>query len=323
MRCLVTGVAGFIGSHLAERLLVEGHEVWGIDNFANYYPRSIKESNLAVARSWDSFRLISKDILAGDLLPWLDGMDWVFHLAARPGVRNSWGHEFASYVQDNVLTTQRLLDALARVRHVRRFVYASSSSVYGEVRHVPLMERLQPHPHSPYGMTKLAAEHLCALYQRNLGLPTVSLRYFTVYGPRQRPDMAFQRFCLAALTREPLHIFGDGTQRRDFTFVDDIVEATLRAATCEAANGEILNIGSGVQTSLREVLTLLEEISETSLDVRYEPAHPGDVTETLAEISRARQLLNYTPQIPLRVGLARQFAEMVDLHIRAGGSLVA
>lgn len=323
MRCLVTGVAGFIGSHLAERLLVEGHEVWGIDNFATYYPRAIKERNLAIARSWHNFTLLPKDILTDDLLPWLDGMDWVFHLAARAGVRPSWGHEFVSYVQDNVLATQRLLDALARVRCVRRFVYASSSSVYGEVRQVPLTEQLQPRPHSPYGMTKLAAEHLCALYQRNLGLPVVTLRYFTVYGPRQRPDMALQRFCQAALTREPLSIFGDGTQRRDFTFVDDIVEATIRAATCATASGEVLNIGSGVQTSLREVLALLEEVSESRLTIRYEPAHPGDVTETLADISRARQILGYTPQIPLRVGLTRQFAEIVDLHIRAGGSLVA
>lgn len=322
MRCLVTGVAGFVGSHLAERLLVEGHEVWGIDNFANYYPRELKERNLAVARSWNRFTLITKDLLSGDLAPDLDGMDWVFHLAARAGVRSSWGHAFTGYVQDNVLATQRLLDTLTRLHCVQRFVYASSSSVYGEAWHQPLNESLQPQPHSPYGLTKLASEHLCALYHRNLGLPTVSLRYFTVYGPRQRPDMAIQRFCQAALTGEPLHIFGDGTRSRDFTFVDDIIEGTLLAAMTERANGEVLNIGSGTSTTLREVLALLEEVSETRLHVRYEPEHPGDVSETLADISRARQILGYMPHVPLRVGLARQFAELVDIHVRAGGSLV-
>ncbi|HXR66023.1 MAG TPA: NAD-dependent epimerase/dehydratase family protein [Ktedonobacteraceae bacterium] len=322
MRCLVTGVAGFIGSHLAERLLMGGHEVWGIDNFANYYPRSLKEHNLAVARSWNSFTLIEKDLLERDLSPLLDGVDWVFHLAAQAGVRASWGNNFASYVHNNVLATQRLLETVARLPCVRRFVYASSSSVYGETEHLALMETLKPQPYSPYGMTKLAAEHLCTLYQRNFGLPTVALRYFTVYGPRQRPDMALQRFCQAALAHEPLHVFGDGTQRRDFTFIDDIVEANLLAATTDAAIGEVLNIGSGSQATLREVLALLEEVSETRLAICYEPGQRGDVTDTLADISRARQVLGYTPQIPLRVGLARQFADLVDLHVRSGGSLV-
>jgi nucleoside-diphosphate-sugar epimerase len=190
------------------------------------------------------------------------------------------------------------------------------------VGHLPLTEKLRPQPHSPYGVTKLAAEHLCALYQRNLGLPSVSLRYFTAYGPRQRPDMALQRFCQAALAHEPLHVFGNGTQSRDFTFVDDIVEANLLAATNDAAIGEVMNIGSGTQTALYEMLALLEEVSETRLTICYEPKQRGDVTETQADISQARQVLGYIPQVPLRVGLARQFAELVDLHVRAGGSLV-
>lgn len=322
MRCLITGVAGFIGSHLAERLLIEGHEVWGVDCFADCYPRALKEHNLAVARSWDTFTLIEQDLLEGDLTSLLDGMEWVFHLAAQAGVRTSWGHGFTHYVNNNVLATQRLLETLTRLRCAQRFVYASSSSVYGEAGHLPLTEKMRPQPHSPYGVTKLAAEHLCALYQRNFGLPTVSLRYFTVYGPRQRPDMALQRFCQAALAHEPLHVFGDGAQSRDFTFVSDIVEANLLAATADDAPGQVLNIGCGTRIALREVLSLLEEVSETRLTIRYESEQRGDVTETLADISRARQVLGYTPQIPLRVGLARQFAEMVDLHVRAGGSLV-
>ena len=322
MRCLITGVAGFIGSHLAERLLAEGHEVWGVDNFTDYYPRALKEGNLAVARSWDSFRLIEGNLLERPLLPLLDGMDWVFHLAAQAGTRASWGQDFDCYVNNNVLATQRLLEALARLQCVRRFVYASSSSVYGEAGHLPLTEKTRPQPYSPYGMTKLAAEHLCALYQRNFGLPVVALRYFTVYGPRQRPDMALQRFCQAALEHEPLYVFGNGTQSRDFTFVDDIVEANVLAATTDAAIGEVMNIGSGTRTALYEVLALLEEVSETHLNLCYEPKQRGDVTETLADITRARQVLGYIPQIPLRVGLARQFAELVDLHVRAGGSLV-
>ncbi|HEX7737309.1 MAG TPA: GDP-mannose 4,6-dehydratase [Ktedonobacteraceae bacterium] len=323
MRCLITGVAGFIGSHLAERLLAAGHEVCGIDNFADDYTRDLKERNLTIARSWQRFTLVEKDLLVHDLTPWLDGVDWVFHLAALAGVRASWGADFARYVNNNVLATQRLLETLARLRCARRFVYASSSSVYGEAGHALLAEHLRPQPHSPYGMTKLAAEHLCMLYRRNFGLPTVALRYFTVYGPRQRPEMALQRFCQAALDHEPLHIFGNGTQSRDFTFVEDIVEANLLAATTEAALGTTLNIGSGVQTTLREVFALLEEISETQLTIQYGPRQFGDVTETLADISRARQVLGYAPQTSLRAGLARQFAELVDIHVRAGGSLVA
>lgn len=323
MRCLVTGVAGFIGSHLAERLLAEGHEVCGIDNFTDDYARDLKERNLLGARAWRNFTLVEKDLLEHDLTPWLDGMDWVFHLAAQAGVRASWGTDFSRYVNHNVLATQRLLETLARLQCVQRFVYASSSSVYGETGRVPLVEHLRPQPHSPYGMTKLAAEHLCMLYRRNFGLPTVALRYFTVYGPRQRPEMALQRFCQAALAHEPLHVFGNGMQSRDFTFVDDIVEANLLAATSDAAPGATLNIGSGVRTTLREVFALLEEISETRIAIQYAPRQFGDVSTTLADITRARQVLGYAPRIPLRVGLARQFAELVDIHVRAGGSLVA
>lgn len=308
MRCLVTGVAGFIGSHLAERLLAEGHEVRGIDSFVDYYPRSIKEDNLAGARSWDSFRLVDGDLLDLDLAPLLDGVDWIFHLAAQAGVRASWDRGFAHYVRCNILATERLLKALAAAPGARRFVYASSSSVYGETGCLPLTETMLPRPHSPYGVTKLAAEQLCALYRRNFDLPIVSLRYFTVYGPRQRPDMALQRFCQAFARQEPLSIFGDGEQSRDFTFVDDVVEANLLAATCANAPGEVLNIAGGSRTTLREVLKLLREISGASVEVHYEQRQRGDVCATLADTSRAAHVLGYTPQVPLRAGLARQFA---------------
>ncbi len=314
MRCLITGVAGFIGSHLAERLLAEGHEVWGIDSFTNYYPRIVKEHNLAGPRSWERFAFIEKDLLALDLKPLLDGMDWVFHLAAQAGVRASWGQDFDRYNDCNILATQRLLDALVDVRCVRRFIYASSSSVYGQAKRLPLKECMLPQPYSPYGVTKLAAEHLCMAYHHNHGLPVVALRYFTVYGPRQRPDMALHRFCKAIVEQVPLHIFGDGNQTRDFTFVSDIVEANLLAAKATNAIGEVLNIAGGAQTTLRAVLDLLQEISGTPLDLIYEQHQRGDVRDTLADTSRAQRLLGYAPQVTLREGLAQQFSSIAEVY---------
>jgi nucleoside-diphosphate-sugar epimerase len=314
MRCLVTGVAGFIGSHLAERLLAEGHEVCGIDSFVDFYPRALKELNLEGARSWNRFTFIEKDLLTLPLKPLVDGMDWIFHLAAQAGVRASWGDDFTRYINCNMLATQHLLEALTTSSNLRRFIYASSSSVYGEPQRLPIKESMLPRPYSPYGVTKLAAEQLCALYQRNFGIPVVSLRYFSVYGPRQRPDMAFHRFCKAIIEHEPVHIFDNGDQARDFTFVSDIVEASLRAATIDAAVGEILNIASGTQSTLHEVLDLLSEISDTPAKVLYGQKQHGDVRDTLADISRARRLLGYVPRVPLREGLARQFASIVDLY---------
>src|SRR5581483_8871912 len=225
MRCLVTGVAGFVGSHLAERLLADGHVVCGIDAFIDYYPRSIKEKSLEGPRSWQRFTFVEGNLLDIALPPVLDGVDWVFHQAAQAGVRASWGKEFTRYVDCNVLATQRLLEALMHSKSLQRFVYASSSSVYGDTTTFPVKETTLTHPVSPYGVTKLAAEHLCSLYHRNFGIPTVSLRYFTVYGPRQRPDMAFHRFCKAVLDRRSIRVFGDGLQTRDFTYVSDVVEA--------------------------------------------------------------------------------------------------
>ena len=314
MRCLVTGVAGFIGSHLAERLLADGHEVCGIDAFIDYYPRSLKEKNLLGARSWDRFTFLEGDLLTTDLTPLVEGVDWIFHQAAQAGVRASWGQEFSRYVDCNVLATQRLLEAAANVKGLQRFVYASSSSVYGNITALPVTESVAPQPISPYGVTKLAAEHLCTLYHRNFGVPTVSLRYFTVYGPRQRPDMAFHRFCKSIIEHQPLHIYGDGHQTRDFTYISDVVEANIRAATTDSAAGEVMNIAGGSCVSLHDVIRLLQEISDTSIDVVFEENQRGDARDTYGNTERANQIIGYKPLVSLHEGLAEEFAYITSLY---------
>lgn len=314
MRCLVTGVAGFIGSHLAERLLADGHEVYGIDAFIDYYPRAIKECNLEVARSWKSFTFIEGDLLSLRLLPLLEGIDWVFHQAAQAGVRASWGQEFERYTTCNVLATQRLLEAVLDNGGVQRFVYASTSSVYGDALALPLTEDIPLHPVSPYGVTKLAAEHLCALYHQNFALPTVALRYFTVYGPRQRPDMAFHRFCKAILQKEPLHIFDDGYQTRDFTYVTDIVDANIKAATSPQAVGQVMNIAGGSRVTVRQVLEHLQEISDEQFDVLFDEKQHGDVRHTFASTERAERLLDYRPLVTLQDGLAQEFSYIQSIY---------
>ena len=320
MRCLVTGVAGFVGSHLAERLLADGHEVRGIDAFIDYYPKSLKEKNLLGARSWDRFTLIEGDLLTIDLPPLLEGIDWIFHQAAQAGVRASWGYEFTTYVDCNVLATQKLLEAAVKVEGLRRFVYASSSSVYGNTAILPVVESITPFPISPYGVTKLAAENLCSLYHRNFGMPTVSLRYFTVFGPRQRPDMAFHRFCKSIVEHQPLRIFGDGHQTRDFTYISDVVEANIRAATSDGAVGEVMNIAGGSCVSLHDVVGLLQEISGTSIDVVFEEKQYGDARDTYANTERAQRLIGYKPQVSLREGLAEEFAYIASLYRNANGT---
>src|SRR5947199_7162578 len=304
MRCLVTGVAGFIGSHLAERLLAVGHEVCGIDAFIDYYPRSLKERNLEGARAWKNFTFVEGNLLDVNLSPLLEGVEWVFHQAAQAGVRASWGHEFAHYVDCNILATQRLLESAMRVKTLRRFFYASSSAVYGEATALPVREESNmPQPVSPYGVTKLAAEHLCTLYHRNFGVPTVSLRYFTVYGPRQRPDMAFHRFCKAVIGHEPLHVYGDGHQTRDFTYISDVVEANIRAATTGGASGAVMNIAGGSRVSVRQVVQLLQEISGSPLAVTFDEQQHGDVEHTFADTSLAEKLIHYKPLMSLPEGL--------------------
>lgn len=320
MRCLVTGVAGFIGSHLAERLVNDGHEVCGIDSFTPFYPRSVKEMNVEGLRSSNRFTLVEGDLLDLHLEALIDGVDWIFHQAAQAGVRTSWGSDFALYIDNNILSTQRLLDAALQGDRLSRFIYASSSSVYGEMMALPLCESSSLNPVSPYGVTKLAGEHLCSLYHDNFALPTVSLRYFTVYGPRQRPDMAFHRFCKALLTGETIRIYGDGQQTRDFTFVSDVIDANVLAAWSPAAVGETLNIAGGTCVSICEVIQLLREISGLSANLAFEQKQYGDVSHTYASTYRAEEVLGYLPVVSLLDGLVQEFQYVASLYAGKGSS---
>jgi nucleoside-diphosphate-sugar epimerase len=305
VKAVVTGAAGFIASHLAERLLAEGHEVVAIDAFLDYYPRNVKEGNLARARDHGSYRFIEGRLQEMDLAPVLEGASQVYHLAAQAGVRASWGRDFTVYTENNVLATQRLLEA-AVAAGVPRFVYASSSSVYGDAPTLPLREDGPCRPVSPYGVTKLAAEHLVHLYGRNHGLPAVSLRYFTVYGPRQRPDMAFHRFLKAVMRDEALRVFGDGTQTRDFTFVEDIVAAT-RAAGDTGRPGFVYNVGGGQRVALKDALALMERVTGRRVRVEQEGSQRGDMKDTLADTTAAQRDLRFRSTVTLEEGLAREW----------------
>jgi len=305
VKTIVTGAAGFIGSQLTERLLGEGHEVVGIDAFVDFYPRADKELNLATARAHASFRFVEGRLQELDLVPLLDGAAQVYHLAAQAGVRTSWGRDFAVYTDNNVLATQRLLEA-AVAAGVPRFVYASSSSVYGDAPALPLREDGACRPVSPYGVTKLAAEHLVHLYGSNEGLPVVSLRYFTVYGPRQRPDMAFCRFLRAARDGGRVLVYGNGKQTRDFTYVDDIVSAT-RAAADTGRPGHVYNVGGGDRVELNHVLDEIRAVTGRNLEVIREAAQKGDMRDTLADTAAARHDLQFRSTVPLREGLAREW----------------
>jgi len=301
----VTGAAGFIGSTLVETLLGQRHEVVGVDCFTPYYEVEVKRANLERALTHRSFTFHDVDLREADLLPVLDGAEVVFHQAAQPGVRLSWSDGFAEYDSCNILATQRLLEAATQVS-IDRLVYASSSSVYGNATSYPTSERDLPRPHSPYGVTKLAAEHLCCLYAANWGLPTVSLRYFTVYGPRQRPDMAFHRVLTAAIAGRPFPLYGNGTQRRDFTFVADAVEANLLAATAAVEPGTVLNVAGGSTVAMNDVLRLVSELTGAAVLLERCPPQAGDVFETGGSIERAREVLDWAPQTPLEIGLRAQ-----------------
>jgi UDP-glucose 4-epimerase len=280
--------------------------VAGIDCFTDYYPRVRKERNLAPLRSSPAFTFHEAALQSADLDRLLDGVTHVFHLAAQAGVRMSWGADFLTYTTHNVDATQRLLEA-AKGRPLHRLVYASSSSVYGDAAAIPMREDVRLQPVSPYGVTKLAAEHLCYLYAVNHGVPTVSLRYFTVYGPRQRPDMGFHKFIRAALTGNPISLYGDGGQTRDFTFVADAVAATIAAGDRGRA-GAVYNIGGGSRVSIAEVLDEIGRLTRRSLDIRREPEQKGDMRDTFAETSRARADLGFTPSHTLTEGLAAEVA---------------
>lgn len=295
--CLVTGCAGFIGSHLAERLLSRGEQVIGIDCFTDFYAREIKERNLAEAMKHSSFTIIEKDILSMDDFP---EVDYVFHHAAQAGVRKSWGANFDVYTRNNIEASQKLLE-FYRHSQIKKFVYASSSSVYGNAV-LPFTEDVVPKPYSPYGVTKLAGEHLCQLYHQNYGLPAVSLRYFTVYGPRQRPDMAICKFVRAALNGDEIVIFGDGTQTRDFTYVSDIVEANTLAAD-SALEGAVLNVGCGNPLTVNDLSRLIGDAVGKPLKIKYERPQHGDVGHTRAGISKAGDELGWEPGVNIEDGI--------------------
>jgi nucleoside-diphosphate-sugar epimerase len=304
MRSVVTGAAGFIGSHLCELLLLRGDEVVGIDSFTDYYDPGRKEINLLEALQYDRFRLHRDDLLRAPLRDLLDGADVVFHLAGQPGVRPSWGADFATYVSRNVLATQVLLEA-ARDVDLTKLVYASSSSVYGNAECYPTTEALRPQPISPYGVTKLAAEHLCELYRVGFGVPTVSLRLFTVYGPRQRPDMAFAKLVTSALRGGVFELYGTGEQTRDFTFVGDVVRAMRSAADSEFTG--VANIGGGSRISMNQVLNLVTELAGRPV-LRRLPAQRGDVRDTAADTRTASRGFGYQPTVRVREGLASMIA---------------
>lgn len=305
-KALVTGAAGFIGSHLSERLLSLGMEVTGIDCFTDYYPASIKENNISKLATSKNFTLIKENLLSMDLQKVLDGVDYVFHEAAQPGVRASWGKSFSIYVEDNIIATQKLLESL-KDKKIKKMIYASSSSVYGDAEKYPTMETDTPKPVSPYGVTKLAAENLCYLYSKNFGVPVVSLRYFSVYGPRQRPDMGFNRFIRSIIKNEEIIIYGDGKQTRDFTYVSDVIDANIAAIKESVKTGEAFNIGGGSTISVNDTIKLLAGISGQEPKVKYIETQKGDVMHTGADISKARRALAYAPKVNIRAGLEKEY----------------
>jgi len=316
MRVLVTGCAGFIGSHLTESLLEDGGEVVGVDCFNDNYGRAQKLRNLERAMEWRGFEFVPIDLARGNLFDLVSEVEVIFHLAAEPGVRASWGDRFELYLRNNVLATQHLLEAASHWPG-RRFVYASSSSIYGQAARFPTPETVTPMPFSPYGVTKLAAEHLCEAYYGNHGVDAVILRYFSVYGPRQRPDMAFHRFCQAAIRAEPITVFGDGHQTRDFTFVGDVVRATRTAAEAPELGGLVMNIGGGAQVSVNEALDFIAELAGRQPDVRYvEPMH-GDVRDSCADSTLAARHLGLDTRTQWRDGVQRQWEWAVESELGA------
>jgi UDP-glucuronate 4-epimerase len=314
---LVTGCAGFIGSHLTESLLADGHAVLGVDALTDNYAAADKRANLAHAAGYDRFRLVTADLASTDTRALVEDGDVVYHLAGEPGVRSSWGERFERFLHHNVEATQRLLEA-ARAVPERRVVYASSSSIYGDSERLPTPEDTPPRPMSPYGVTKLAGEQLCRVYHANHGVDCVALRFFTVYGPRQRPDMAFRRFCEAAVAGAPIRLFGDGRQSRDFTFVGDVVDALVSAGRADGVGGRAYNVGGGAPVSLNEALSTIARLAGRPLDVRRSEHEAGDVSHTAADLGRARRDLGFDPRMSLADGLAAEF-EWVRSGVRRAG----
>jgi nucleoside-diphosphate-sugar epimerase len=306
MHALVTGAAGFIASHVANLLLDQGATVHGVDAFTDYYPRPLKEANLATLTGRAGFTFTEAALEQADLDTLLRGVTHIFHFAAQAGVRRSWGTDFRHYTVNNIEVTQRLLEAVAS-RPIERFLYASTSSVYGDTAPIPMREDVRVQPVSPYGVTKLAGEQLCFLYHVNHGVPMVALRLFTVYGPRQRPDMGFHRFLTAAHRGEPITVFGDGEQTRDFTYVGDVAEAA-RLGAVQGVPGRVYNIGGGSRVSVNEVLRLVEQVVGRPVTIDRHPPQPGDMRDTFADTSLARADLGFVPRTSLADGLAAEYA---------------
>jgi nucleoside-diphosphate-sugar epimerase len=305
VKALVTGAAGFIGSTLCERLVAQGADVVGIDCFTDYYPRAIKERNLCALTGTRGFRFVESRIQDADLATLVADRTHVFHLAAQAGVRKSWGRDFEIYTVNNIEATQVLLEACAKTK-IDKLVYASSSSVYGDNTAMPMREDMMVQPVSPYGVTKLAAEQLCYLYHANYGLPTVSLRYFTVYGPRQRPDMGFHKFLRATIRGEPITVYGDGEQTRDFTFVHDAVSATIAAGT-RGVPPRVYNVGGGSRVTVNQVLEMIGRVSGRRPLVTVDSAQKGDMRHTFADTWLARTDLGFVPTVGLEDGLAAEY----------------
>ena len=303
MKYVVTGAAGFIGSHLSEALGAAGHQVLGVDSYTEYYDRARKERNA------EGLDVVEADLAEAPLPPLLEGADGVFHLAGQPGVRASWGETFALYVRRNVLATHRVFEAAAD--QGVRVVFASSSSVYGDAERYPTPEDVAPQPISPYGITKLSCEHLARAMARAKGLDAIALRYFTVYGPRQRPDMAFTTMLEALARGTSFRMFGDGSAARSFTYVDDAVAATM-AAMERGRTGEIYNVGGGDEATMNEAIELAEEISGRRLDVQKEGAAIGDVRRTRADVTKAEAHLAWSPATPLREGMRAHWEWAVE-----------
>ena len=305
MKVLVTGVAGFVGSHLAEKLLSEKYDVVGIDKFLDNYPRPFKQKNLAPFLKNPAFKFLEADLLQINLRELLKDISYVFHLAAQPGVRSSWGDEFNQYSQNNIMATQLLLEA-SKDSRVQKMVYASSSSVYGDTDDLPMREEGNTRPVSPYGVSKLAAEHLCYLYWKAYRVPTVSLRFFTVYGPRQRPDMFFHIFMDHLRKDEEVPLYDDGEQTRDFTYCGDIVDGLLAAAVYPGT-GEVFNLGGGTESSVLNAIHIVEKLSGRKAKLKTFERQKGDVRHTRARLDSATEKLGYRPKVDLEEGLAQEW----------------
>ncbi|MEB1806307.1 MAG: NAD-dependent epimerase/dehydratase family protein [Bacillaceae bacterium] len=313
MNIIVTGAAGFIGSSLCENLLeTPTNKIIGIDAFVGPTPKKYSLKNLSAIINHPRFTFIDQNLLSINWKEYLPNIDYIFHLAGMPGVRSSWGKNFEEYSSYNILATQKLLDAAIDFP-IKKLIFASTSSVYGD-RNDKVSEDTNPKPLSPYGITKLTAEHLCHVYRENFQVPIVILRYFTVFGPRQRSDMAFHRFILAMLTGRPISIFGDGSQSRDFTFIEDCVNATASVITAKNVIGETINIGGSERQSIKEVVHFLEDILNQEAKINFTNQAVGEPKQTWADISKAEVLLNYKPQTDIKAGLVKQVEYLKYLY---------